>query len=50
MIQKQEIERLIKSHEKALKLLMINPKLFAREIDKTEKDLAGLRAQLEHEV
>jgi len=48
MTRKQEIERLIELHEQALKLLTeSNPKLYAAEIDKKEKDLAALRMQLQ---
>ena len=46
MTRKQEIERLIVLHEQALELLMVNPTLFAKEIDRKEQDLAALRMQL----
>ena len=45
MTRREEIDRLIELHEQALKLLMVNPKLFAEAIDQKEKDLAYLRDQ-----
>jgi len=46
MTRKQELEHAIEQHGQALKLLMVNPRLFAKEIDKKEKDLVTLRDQL----